>query len=129
MEISINPHIKNYWELPRFHEVTYNPFAIEVAMHSRGMEESDLAGATGYGIPVIEDLIAGTVEATDDQVRMLSVILDYPVTFFSQWFESRVAFGPIMGRNLKIDYSKYRIMMYPPGAPRTIGMGGQGKLF
>lgn len=102
--------IKNYWELPLFHQVKYNPWAIELAMNSRGMYESELAGATGLGAKVIEQLIAGEIEATKDQILIIGAILDYPPTFFEQWFESRVEFGPIMGRSIRIDYSKYKIL-------------------
>lgn len=111
-----------FYECARIDKVTYNPWAIELAMNSRGLSVAELAMHSGIKKVVLQALINGDIEATFDQAEILGAALKYPPKFFQQWFETRIEFrnGTSMGKSIQIDYGRYRILNVHPDMPKSI---------
>ncbi len=109
-------------ECDRFDKVIYNPWALETAMHSRGMDVNELADICGMKDSDVQALINGDVEMSFDQALIFGINLNYPPSFFQQWFESRIEWGGKgkMARSIPINYGQYKIMNTKDKKPKTI---------
>ncbi len=109
-------------ECDRFDKVTYNPWALELAMYSRGLDVAELAEMSGMSKNIVQSLIDGDVEISPSQAVVFGVNLNYPSKFFQQWFESRIEWGGKnkMAKNVPINYGRYKIMNSADKTPKSI---------
>lgn len=88
----------------------YNPFAFELARHSRGWTKTYLSLLTGLPIKTISAIENGDITPTDKIANGLADHLEYPIAFFEQWHETRIEILPnTLTRNVPIDYYLYPI--------------------
>lgn len=88
----------------------YNPWAIEVAMYSRGMTLAQLRKATG--INNLAQIVKGEEEAHHPEILLLAEMLYYPTKFFEQYFESKIEWIPgELATTAPVRYCDYPIFM------------------
>ena len=93
----------------------YNPLMIDLAMASRGMDTHDLAKAMDLPETEIDALVEGKKECSEEDMKWLILILQYPRNFFEQYPETTTNFEAIFPFNETIDYyAKYPIMRITP---------------
>lgn len=98
---NINKKVK-YW--PRF-----NPWAIELAMHTRGLTIKELSIQSQLNI---NDFIKGIKEANQKDCQIIGDLLDYPLSFFEEYFPSKIVWnGSCLPSNIHIRYCDYPIFM------------------
>ena len=87
----------------------YNPFMFEVARYSRGLVKTDVKYSTGISTKSITEIESGNRLATDKEMELLCKALNYPISFFQQWHETRLDMSGHLAKNVPIDYYKYKI--------------------
>jgi hypothetical protein len=88
----------------------YNPWAIELAMNSRGLTIKELAIQTG--ISNISELVDGKTEATHQQIQVIGRILCYPNAFFKEYYKTKISWCDNgLSYNIPIRYCDYPIFM------------------
>lgn len=91
----------------------YNPWAIEVAMYSRGMTIAQLKKSTR--ITNLNKIIKGEAEAHEPEISVLSSVLNYPPAFFEHYFEYKIEWEQgSMARSVPVRYCDYPIFMKKP---------------
>jgi len=98
----------------------YNPFMFEVARHVRGFTKGDVKYSTGIATKSISDIENGNRLPTDKEVELLSKGLNFPLTFFGQWWETQLDMSGPIAKNVPIDYYKYKVFREINPTPFTI---------
>lgn len=99
-----NPNWKGIDKLPE-----YNPFMFEVARHVRGKDISYVSEAIRIPVSQIKKIENGHIAPTKTQVEILSNWYNFPISFFQQWWDTKIDFTGPVGRNIPIDYMKYKV--------------------
>ncbi len=87
----------------------YNPYTFELARHSRGFTQRQVSMKSGVDLEVVKKIEAGELAPSDDDVKKLAGLLDFPTTFFNQWPETTLDINGCIGKNIPIEYYKYKI--------------------
>lgn len=100
------------YECPNFDKVTYNPWAVEIAMNSRGVTASQVANYTEISTRRVKEILVGDKEMSHKEAELIGDYLNYPPKFFQQWFNERIEFGDnvCMPKSVPIKYENYAIM-------------------
>lgn len=116
------------FECPNFNNVTYNPWAVEVAMNSRGVTQSQIVNYTEISSKRIKEIISGDKEMSHKEAELIGDYLNYPPKFFQQWFNERIEFGDnlCMPKSVPIKYENYAIMGAKKHATKVISLIPKG---
>lgn len=87
----------------------YNPFMFEVARHVRGFIKSDVRYCTGISVKNISDIENGVRLPTETEVKLLCKGLNFPISFFEQWWKTKLDISGPLAKNIPIDYYKYKV--------------------
>ena len=87
----------------------YNPFQFQLAREVRGSARYEIAQESKISTKRISDIEKGNIEATEEEVKKLSEVLDFPIGFFEQFHETTLDCSGFFGRSVQIDYYKYKI--------------------
>ena len=90
----------------------------EVARNVRGWTKADLSKKCNLTTKRISQIENGNVEPTQDEVDAIAgqYACDFPLSFFQQWWETRLDFSGCVARNVPINYYKYKVFrdLNPP---------------
>lgn len=87
----------------------FNPFMFEIARHSRGQTISYVSAANKITAKKISSIENGNHIPNQKDVERLAYWYDYPITFFQQWWDTSLDISGHCGKNIPIDYMKYKV--------------------
>ena len=87
----------------------FNPFMFEIARHTRGQVISYVSAANNISVKRIKAIENGDVEPIKSEVERLSYWYDFPIPFFEQWWDTQLDISGPWGKNVPIDYMKYKV--------------------
>lgn len=97
----------------------YNPFQFEIARHTRRLTKSELARKCKLPTVVISNIENGEKLPSEEEMKIIIEVLNYPISFFEQFNETKVEFNGCIGRNIAIDYYQYKVFR-DINAPRSM---------
>lgn len=83
----------------------------EVARHIRGWTKIDLSRRCKLSVKIISEIENGDREPTLEEVEAIAAkhACHFPLTFFKQWWETKLDLSGHFAKNVPIDYYKYKV--------------------